>query len=485
MTDKKELYYRAQKSLVSSLLYDGTNTNRVLEITSPEDFEEPSYSVLMSAIVAISRRDEKVTVVTVAKELENLGELDKAGGLSGLYKLKTEGEKALFEAQPEIYAAVVRESSAKNSIANMLNDSKVSFKDNSGVTAQEGIADLQNGLSQEMFRLSDDATITNVGASVDAYFELLKEREAVSLENEEKAEGLQGIPTLIPSLNKYTSGFMPQQLITVGARTGVGKSVFAIMTAVSAARAKKTVLLFSLEMSSNEIMDRIIANMSGVSLTKLKQGIVSPEEREMLAVAAAELSEMNIIVDTDAKATLDSVRSKCLRQSQTEVGLDIVILDYLQLLSSSERFGSRQEQVADLSRNMKLMAKSLNVPVMILSQMNRGNKEDAEENKPPSLDNIRESGAIAQDSDIVILLHRDVAVDNTTPHTLIILEKNRNGEAHKTIRCHSNLECSMLREIVREKDSGDRLTEEEMEELTDDMDLSDFDLDDDIDIEGL
>ena len=483
---EKDLYYRVQKNLIASLLYDGSDTNRVLEITSPEDFSEPTFENIMDAIVTVARSNEKVTVFTVAKELENVGNLQKSGGLSGLYQLRTEGEKALLEAQPEIYASIVRQSSAKNTIAELLETSKTDLKDDSGVTAESGIENLQSALSKEMFRLADDATMTNVGASIGGYLNLLKEREELSAANAEKSEGLQGIPTLVPSLNKYTSGFMPEQLITVGARTAVGKTVFAIMSAIAAARAKKTVLFFSLEMSSNAIVDRIVANMSGVSLSKLSQGLLTPEETEMVNTATAELEQMHIIIDTDPKATLDSVRSKALRQSQTEAGLDMVVVDYLQLLSSSGRFGSRQEQVADLSRNMKLLAKSLKIPVMILSQVNNRSKDEGDENKPPTLDNIRESAAIAQDSDIVILLHRDVAIDNTTPHTLIILAKNRNGESQKTIRCHSNLECSMFREISRERDTSDKMTEEEMEALTDDIDLSDFDdLDDDIDIDGL
>lgn len=485
MADKKELYYKAQKSLVASLLFDGTKANRVLELTSSDDFIEPSLGMLMEAIVEVSRRDEKVSVITVAKQLESEGHLEKVGGLSELYKLHAEGEEALLSAQPETYAAVVRESSAKDKIERILVDSRTFFKDDSGIAARDGIADLQNNLSQEMLRLADDATITNIGDFMDDYFEILSEREVISKENEEKAEGLQGIPTLLPSLNKYTSGLMPQQLVTVAARTGVGKSVFAIMTAVSAARAGKSVMFFSLEMSRNEIIDRIIANMSSVSLSKLKQGRLSPEDRELVASAAKELEGMKIVIDTDAKATVDSIRSKSLRQTQTEDGLDIIIIDYLQLLSSSGRFNNRQELVADLSRNMKLMAKSLNLPIMILSQLNRG-KNDDEESKVPTIENIRESAAIGHDSDIVILLHRDDNVDNTTPHTLVILEKNRNGESHKTIRCHSNLECSMLREIRRERDVEERLTEEEIEELTDDLDLSEFgDLDEDIDIDGL
>lgn len=483
---KKDLYNEAQESLIASLLFDGEKVGRVLELVSFEDFSEPSLSLIMKALTEVARRSETVSVVSVARELDAMGELEATGGAPNLYRLRTIGEEALMAAQPDIYASILKESSAKHKIKQLLTDSESSFTDDSGTLAREGVAVLQNSLSQEVLRLADDATLTDISSHIDNYFELIEEREEISKNNEEKAEGLQGIPSMLPSLNKYTSGFMPQQLITVGAKTGVGKSVFAIMTAVAAARAGKSVMFFSLEMSRDEIIDRIVANMSSVSLTKLKQGRVSDEDREKVVRAVEELKNSNIVIDTDAKSSIDSIRSKALRQSQTEEGLDMIIVDYLQLITSSSRFNNRQEIVADLSRNMKLMAKSMNVPIMILSQLNRG-KQD-EEDKTPTLDNIRESGAIAQDSDIVLLLHRDANIDNTTPHTLVILEKNRNGESHKTIRCQSILECSMFREIVREKDISNTMTEEELEELatSEEYDLSEFgDFDDDISIEGL
>lgn len=485
MSKKNELYQLAQESLVSALLYDGQSTNRVLEITSYEDFEDATLSVIMYAIVCVSRNDVKVDAVTVAEQLESTGELEQVGGMAALYKLRTEGEAALLKATPEIYASILRESSAKKKLLSIMDESKIRFKDDSGISAREGVSEVQSEITKEMLKLADEATITNVAPFMEEYLDILKERERISIENEGKSEGIQGIPTLLPSLNKYTSGFMGGQLITVAARTGVGKSVFAIMTAVAAARAGKSVLFFSLEMSRNEIVDRIVANMSGVSLSKIKQGRMTEDEEHLINGAARELSDMSIVIDTDPQATVDSIRSKSLRQSQSEDGLDIVILDYLQLLSSSSRSDNRQQQVAEFSRNMKLLAKSLSVPVMVLSQMNRARNGEEDENKAPTLDNIRESAAIAQDSDIVIILHRDVSIDNATPHTLVILEKNRGGEAHKTIRCYSNLECSNLREVPRASESNDKLTEEELADLEDDLDLEEYDFDDDLDLAGL
>lgn len=754
--DQKELYTQAQRRLVASLVYDGSSATRVFEIVSPEDLEEPSLELIISAIVDLARQDIEISAITIGKTLEQNGQLKQAGGISELNALRVEGERYRLEAPTELYAKIVKESSTKSKLDELLKESKDTFKDDSGMSAVEAISNLQSELSNALYSLADDATATDVSSYMENYFEVLEERLKVSRENEDKADGLQGIPSLVPSLNKYTSGWQPQQLITIGARTGVGKAlaldtpiptpsgwttmgelqvgdyvlgrdgkktkvvnateiqidrtcyevvfnngekiiadadhrwmtetladiengrgeqvrttqeifesmytasgktefhsipaaapiefpnrtlytdpykmgvmlgedvntnrkipynylrssiqqrksllsglldsnatiiegivefvtgnkelsenvaelvsslgniafqkvsenldeatryhitfrplenyftvagkvegfieqdfeneryyiksitlvesvpvrciqvdnndhmylagksmvpthntVFAIMSVVAAARAGKSVLFFSLEMSHPEIIDRIVACMSGVSMSKLKQGRLSPEELELVARAQQEFKEMKVTIDTDPKATVDAIRSKAFKAAQSPRGLDIIILDYLQLITPTGRHSSRQEAVAEISRNMKLTAKTLNVPVMVLVQLNRA-KGDEEEDKLPTLDNIRESAAIAMDSDIVILLHRDVAHDDTTPHTIVILEKNRNGESQKLIRCHSNLECSLFREINREKEASERLTDEDMEELEDSLDLSEFpDLDDDIDL---
>lgn len=486
MADKeRELYLQAQRRLVASLVYDGASATRVFELVSPEDVDEPSLELIISSVMELARRDSEISVISIGKELEKDGLLSQIGGISELNTLRTEGERYRLEAPAELYAGIVRESSAKSKLKNLLDDSKDVFQDDSGISAVDAISNLQSELSNTLYGLSDDSTVVNVSNYMDSYFDVLEERLRISKENEDKADGLQGIPSLVPTLNKYTSGWQSQQLITIGARTGVGKTVFAIMSAVAAARAGKSVLFFSLEMPHSEIIDRIVACMSGVSITKLKQGKVTDEEKGYIQKAQEEFKELKITVDTDPKATVDSIRAKAFKAAQSPTGLDIIILDYLQLITPSGKYSNRQEAVSDMSRNMKLTAKALDIPIMVLVQLNRA-KGDEEDDKLPTLDNIRESGAIAMDSDIVILLHRDVTQDDTTPPTLVILEKNRNGESNKIIRCHSNLECSLFREIKREKETSERLTEEEMEDLEDDIDLSDFeDLDDDIDLDDL
>lgn len=443
---EEELYELAQHDLVASVLYNPDSLNKILQIISVEDFAHEKYSAVMQAIVHVSRDDTPINVVSVAKKLEETGFLGFVGGMVELYDLYSEGEEISVSNPPSVIANIVKESSIKAKVRDSLKESLSTFEYDSGMTASSAIEEVQSFLSEQALVLNDDSSVTTAEEYVKSFDEVLAERKKISEENKEISGGLQGIPTLLPSLNKYTSGFTPGQLITVGASTGGGKSVFAIMCTNAALKAKKSVMFFSLEMSEEEVFDRVYANMAEVRLNNIKSGDVSDEERARLKETSEFLSTAKLKIDANPKETVDSIRSKAVKQQQTEEGLDFIIIDYLQLISASARFNSRQEFIADLSRNIKLLAKTLQIPIMILVQLNRP-KGESTENERPTLDRIRESGAIAQDSDIVILLHRENSVDNKIPQTLVLLEKNRSGESNKTIRCHTELAYSDFREV--------------------------------------
>jgi len=477
MSEKNDRYQQVQRRLIATLLYDGSKVNRVLEIVTPDDIQEPTLELIFQSIVNIARKDEQVTPETIAMNLEELGNLAKSGGTKELYALREEGRKYILEAPPNIYAKLVKTFSTRKKVQNILSEAGTVVKDDSGVSVNEAVSDILSELNSILYSLSDDATTVQFNNYLGEYFSLIEERKRLSELNAQVSNGLQGIPSLLPSLNGYTTGWLPGQLITIGARTGIGKSIFAVNSATAAASAGKSVMFFSLEMSEVEITDRIISSMTGISLSKIKKGDLSDEDKEILKIKTEDFSKMKILMDTEPKVTIDSIRAKALRQAQTPEGLDLVIVDYLQLITPVGRFSSRQEAVADMSRNMKLLAKQLQVPIMILVQLNRESKDD--ENAIPTLDQIRESGAIAQDSDIVILLHRDRSLDDSTPHTLVIIAKNRGGEANKIIRCHSNLETSLFREVLKSKDVQ-RLTDDDyLNELNED----DLNFDDDVDLD--
>lgn len=480
--DDRELYKQAQRALTASLVYDGTDAIRVFEIVTPDDIEEPALQLTIMAIAELMRTNQTISVISIAKQLENEGNLAKVGGSSELYALRNEGKKRLLESPAEVYALVVKESASKSKIKSILRTNTELFKDDSGVPAAEAVSTVQSELNEQLYRLSDDSTSTELSESIASYLELLEERKSLAEENAKNANGLQGVPCMLPTMNKITTGWLPGQMITVGARTGVGKSVFAVNCAVAAAEANKSTLFFSLEMSESEIQDRIVASMSGIPMNDLKQGKVQEEDIPLLQETTERVQKMKLLIETEPKITVDAIRAKALRRAQSEAGLDLIIIDYLQLITPVGNLSSRQEIVADISRNMKLLAKQLQIPIIVLVQLNREKGDD--DNELPKISQIRESGAIGQDSDIVILLHRDKAEDGEIPPTLVILEKHRNGKAGDIIRCHSNLECSLFREVVRAKDR-ERFSDEEMDTMVEsgefdtdfDADLEDFDED--------
>ena len=467
------LFLQIQRRLVASLLFDGSAAMRVLELVQPESFSDDKLSLIFNAMGNVSRRDEPISTMTVFRDLELSGGLKLVGGVEELYRLQGEGERYLMEAPILVYASLLREHSAKNRVSEMLNTAMADFTDDSGMSALDGISSLQSLLGDALLTISDEATTSNAASSASDYEKLLEERRRISEQNAEKSDGLQGIPSLLPKLNKATGGWKPGQMITVAARTGVGKSVFAVNAAVAAARAGKSVLFFSMEMSNEEIMDRIIASMSGVPMDRLKTGQLIDQDYTYVNRARADLRDMKIVIDTDPKLTVDVIRSKSFRQAQSENGLDMVIIDYLQLITGASRSkANRSEVVSEISRNMKLTAKVLEVPVMVLAQLNRSNNKDDGDDDTPDLNDIRESAAIAMDSDAVIILHRTKTQDGSTPPTYVILDKNRGGQADITIRCHSDLPCSMFREMSSSSEAMERTSEEDADELVDQFDPS-------------
>src|SRR5699024_8877798 len=306
---EEELYELAQHDLVASVLYNPDSLNKILQIISVEDFAHEKYSVVMQAIVHVLRDDTPINVVSVAKKLEETGFLGFVGGMVELYDLYSEGEEISVSNPPSVIANIVKESSIKAKVRDSLKESLSTFEYDSGMTASSAIEEVQSFLSEQALVLNDDSSVTTAEEYVKSFDEVLAERKKISEENKEISGGLQGIPTLLPSLNKYTSGFTPGQLITVGASTGGGKSVFAIMCTNAALKAKKSVMFFSLEMSEEEVFDRVYANMAEVRLNNIKSGDVDDEERARLKETSEFLSTAKLKIDANPKETVDSIRS--------------------------------------------------------------------------------------------------------------------------------------------------------------------------------
>lgn len=464
---KKEgaLYDRVQERLVCSLLAEGAEHDDVFDALTPEDFTIPRYSVLFRALADAHREGRPLDLVSVAEFLENRGELGKVGGTQELFSMRQQGREFQLEAPIKHYARIAKEQSAKFHSARLLNDSVSKFSESSGWSASEAITGLQEELGEILTSVINEESITTMDNIENEMMERLEERKAQREENEKLGTGgLLGIPTLLPTLDKYTYGFRGGQMITVGAQTGVGKSFFAINCAVAAAQANKSVLFFSLEMTNDEVQERIISCVTGIPTKALSTGDVY--RLGMLKEGLEEVSRLKITIDDSPDQTIDSVMNRAVKQAQQEAGLDMIIIDYLQLINPPKHSTNRQLEVANMSRQIKKLAKKLDVPIMVVVQLVRPDKEHVDDQ--PTLYEIRESGAIANDSDIVILLHR-----RRTPSeglgdvkTNIILEKNRGGRNNIVIPCNTLLGQAIFTEVTRDEDLPE-MSEDDFEAVVD------------------
>lgn len=279
--------------------------------------------------------------------------------------------------------------------------------------------------------------------------------EVVAKASSENEVDLDVVPLFNPQMNKVLNGgWQKGSLNTIGARTGVGKTVFAINSAEAACAAGKTVLFFSLEMTRQELAERMLSSVSGVASYKLKPGAHrTPSENERISQATETMAGFSLVVEDDSDITIDYIRSKAKAQAASPEGLDLIIVDYLQLINPGSNRGhsNREQQVAAMSRGLKVLAKDLQVPIMILVQLNRESK-DEDENRLPSKADIRESAGIAADSNVVLIIHRKYRDESPDPKALFIIDKNRGGQADKKFQVRCVLEKSMFVDVEPEED---------------------------------
>lgn len=471
----KEIYQQAQERFISTILSgDLEDPSAAFESVTEDDFEDTTVLPIFRIAKQLIAESSNLTIFSVARGLEAEGALERVGGIEKLREFAKKGQDYSLESPIEYYAKAVKEYSARLKLSEGLNEYIEELKIDSGSTFSDVASRAQADLNESLYSFSDDATITDMKDLEKGFLERLEERRELSEKNKESSGGLQGIPSSLPTLNEITGGWLSGQVITVGAQTAIGKSVFAINNAVAAAVAKKSVLFFSLEMGTEEIERRIVSSMSGVPMNAIKSGYINNMDR--INETLEQLKEMKLTVDTETNLTIEKIQARALKQAQSKDGLDMVIVDYLQLLTPSSKGNeNRERQVADISRGVKLLAKKLDVPIMIVVQLKRPNNDEDTERLPTNYD-IRESGAIANDSDIILLLHRRQQTDEIIPKTQVIISKHRNGESQKIITCHSNLSCSVFREVTKEESTI--LTDQDLENLEDEVDSEFEDFDD-------
>lgn len=429
---------RLQTELIRSLIYQPRMIPSVSKIVSEEDFINKKYSTVYHIILDNFTNGDDTTESDIAMKLQEKG-----------ISFTIEDERFLFNEDtpvqpPTNLAKLLKRESIKLQAGNVyklfgeeLISNNLDLEENLG-NARKQLEDLSIDLAPE-----DDVTFVD---QVDQFFAEIQSEEA------------KGIPSLYPSLDRYTKGWLPGQLITVAARTSVGKSIMAVNCALAAALEGKRVLFFSLEMGASELISRLIASKAFIPMNRIYPRLtLEGEELQKFMQAKEEVRNLPIVIKDDPMQTVESIRAEALKQEQTDK-VDFIIVDYIQLISTGRR-GSRQEEVASISRELKILAKQLDVPVMIVAQLLRGSKDD--EDRLPSMEDIRESGAIANDSDVAVIIHRKYRDKSENPKALFLLDKNRNGPAGKKITVSSMLHMALFKD--EDLDEDKEITEDSVD----------------------
>ena len=406
----------AEQSVIGSIFMDRECLANVIEHVRAEDFYDPRNKELFEAIMDLFNLDKPIDIITVAEQLRQRGTFEKIGGEIYLADI---ANSVSTSANVKYYAKIVSEYAIRRRLIGVANDiSGLAYEGNESI---EKILDISE---QKVFDVSENKNMSGFVGIRD----LLSASFAHVSEIASNPNNITGIPTGFTKLDDMISGLNKSNLILIAARPAMGKTSFALNVAHYAAmKAGAKVGIFSLEMSNEEIINRIWFSEALVPNNKIRSGNMQPNDWERLTVALSKLSSSHIYVDDTAAVSPMDMRAKC-RRLMAEKGLDLIIVDHIQLMQSSKRTENRQQEITEISRSLKMLAKDLNIPVVALSQLSRAS--DSRTDKRPMLSDLRESGAIEQDADIVMMLYRDDYYNKDTEHpgeAEVIIAKNRSG----------------------------------------------------------
>ena len=415
----------AEEAVLGSILLEQDSIISVMEFLVPDDFYRVAHQLIFAAMIELNQNSEAIDPITVSEKLRQKNQIDNVGGEAGIIELL---DKVPTAANVEFYTQIVLEKSTRRKlIKTSTNIVKNAYQEDETIanvldTAERDILSVSEGRNKAGFIPIRDVLH-------DAY---------ESLEERSKNNGeVTGIATGYIGLDRMTSGLHADELIILAARPSVGKTAFVLNIAKNVAvNLNETVAIFSLEMGAESLVERIICSHASINAGHLKTGKLTDEEYTQYFVATGVLAEAPIYIDDTPGIRVSEIRAKCRRLKQERNNLGLVVIDYLQLIEGNGK-ESRQQEVSEISRNLKKLAKELKVPVIALSQLSRGVGQ--RQDKRPIMSDIRESGSIEQDADIVAFLYRDDyyrqepdengQVPEVEPNSTIevIIEKNRSG----------------------------------------------------------
>jgi len=413
-----------ERAVLGALMIESDAYARVSEVLKPESFYEVRNQKVYQAIQMLAFNEDPIDILTVTEQLRTMGELENIGG--PLYISQLAGSM-VSSAHIEKHAKIIAQKSLARQLITFSSEVQADAFDDT-----RDVDDLMQNAEAELFKISQQnlrKDYVQISSVVEQAVEQLKKAAA-------NQTGLTGLASGYFDLDKMTSGWQKSDLIIIAARPAMGKTAFVLSMAKNiAVNNKQPIALFSLEMSNVQLVNRLISNVCEISGDKIKSGQLVKEEWAMLDYHIKELSEAPLYIDDTPSLSIFELRTKA-RRLVREHDIQMIIIDYLQLMNGGATYGNRQEEVSNISRSLKGLAKELNIPIIALSQLNRGveNREGIEA-KRPQLSDLRESGAIEQDADIVCFIHRPEyyrIFEDDKGHDLrgmaaIIVAKHRNG----------------------------------------------------------
>ncbi|OGP69865.1 MAG: replicative DNA helicase [Deltaproteobacteria bacterium RBG_13_47_9] len=412
----------AEQSVLGGILIENEAVNKVMEILTADDFYRDAHSRIFNALISLSERDEPADLITLTNELRKIDQLDSIGGASYLASLIDSVPTA---ANIEYYAKIVKEKAILRKLIQTSTEIITqSYQDRGDV---EGFLD---EAERAIFEISEKRVKPSFYSIRDIVKESFKTIERLF----EKKELVTGVPSGFKELDRLTAGFHASDLIIVAGRPSMGKTALCLNLSQYAAIEKRIpVAIFSLEMSKEQLVIRMLCSEAQVEGTRLRTGFLTESDWPKLTLAAGNLSDAPIFIDDSAAISVLELRAKA-RRLKGEHGLGMLIIDYLQLMKGRTRVESRQQEISEISRSLKALAKELNIPVIAVSQLSR--KTEERTGNRPQLSDLRESGAIEQDADLILFLYRDEVYNRSEDNpnkgkAELIIGKQRNGPIGK------------------------------------------------------
>ena len=413
-----------EEAVLGALMLEKDALTSVIDILRPESFYKDSHRMIFHAIKRLFEKSEPIDILTVTNELKKSGELDIAGGPFAITQLTSRVASA---ANIEYHSRIILQKHIQRELIRISSDTiKDAYEDTSDIFF------LLDRAEKNLFDVAQGNIRRNYQAMSSMVSEAYKQIEAAR----KHGTGITGVESGFSDLDRITSGWQKSDLVVVAARPGMGKTAFVLSLARNAAVGfQKPIAFFSLEMSSVQLVQRMIASETGIPAEKLKKGQLNPVEWQQLVTMTGKLSEAPIYIDDTPALSIFDLRSKC-RRLKVQHDIQLIVVDYLQLMRSDvdAKSGNREQEISSISRSLKAIAKELNVPIIALSQLSRA-VESRGGIKRPQLSDLRESGAIEQDADMVLFIYRPeyykIEYDEENKPTRgiaeIIIAKHRNG----------------------------------------------------------